>query len=156
MAMAAGCSGSSGASSTDPALALNGSTTVSSFHDGQTITVAMGPNKVFKPLIRVDILMCNDPGGKASALPKSFSACDEDTIQGDSVIPKADGSFKEKAYMIFRLPSRALGETTYWPTRCDSTHQCVLFVGEDQNNFSLPKVFSHPFVVTGGTKDTVP
>ena len=58
------------------------------------------------------------------------------------VSPSAD-------YYIDKLPSVALGENPKdsLPV-CDTSHPCVLYVGEDWNDFSKPKVFSAPFTVT--------
>jgi hypothetical protein len=149
--VASGCSSSSGASSSGPL--LNGSTTVASFHNGQTITVAMGPNRIYKPLLIVNIIMCADPGGSKAHLPTSFADCDGNTIQPNSVIAKPDGSFTESAYTIYRLPNHTLGEGKTLTPICDATHECVLYVGQDQDDFSKPKLFSEPFVVTGGEAD---
>ena len=87
----------------------------------------------------------------ADKLPEQFSACDENTIQGDSIIVQPNGSFSESSYVIYRLPSAVLGEGKSGQPVCDDTHQCVLYVGENQNDFTQPKVFSEPFVVTGSS-----
>ncbi len=119
------------------------------FTNGQTISVSMGPNKVFTPFLRLNIIQCADPGGTEANLPTSFVACDGNTIEPNSVIPKADGSFTEASYTIYKLPNTSLGEPSTSTPVCDATNPCVLYVGEDQNDFSKPKVFSHPFVVSG-------
>ena len=150
----AGCSGSavsSTATTSASGLQVSGTANGWSFHDGQIVKVSMGPNKIFTPYLRLDIIMCANPGGTKAHLPTSLADCDANTIQGDSVIPAKDGSFSESAYNIYRLPSAALGENKSTRPICDSTHQCVLFVGQDYNNFKRPKVFSQPFTVTAGS-----
>jgi hypothetical protein len=122
-----------------------------SFYDGETIHVSMGANRIFTPHLRLNILQCADPGGKRSNLPKKFFNCDENTIQGDSIIVQPNGSFSETNYIIYRLPSLELGEGKTGQPICDVTHQCVLYVGENQNDFTQPKVFSEPFVVASST-----
>lgn len=156
LALVAGCSSSSSATTSGPTVELNGSAGPSTFHDGQAITVSVGPNKVYEPLIIVNIIQCSDPGGQASKLPTSLSHCDENTIQGNSVIVKPDGSVHETGYTIYRLPTSTLGEGKTVTPICDATHECVLYVGQDQNDFTKPKAFSAPFFVTGGKVDTQP
>ncbi|HTT86613.1 MAG TPA: hypothetical protein VMF60_04540 [Acidimicrobiales bacterium] len=124
-----------------------------SFDDGETVGVSVGANTVFTPRTRVNILECADPGGTAAALPKSVSGCDGDTIQGDTVLVQADGSVSEARYTMYRLPSTTLGEAPDVTPVCDQSHQCVLYVGEDQTDFTKAKLFSAPFAVAGTAGD---
>ena len=117
------------------------------FHDGQVVTVSMGPNNRFAPLSHVNIIQCSDPGGTAANLPTQFIDCDENTIQGDTVLVHANGSFSEPHYQLFVLPNNALGESKSNLPKCDQTHQCVLLVSEYQTDLTKPKVFSHPFTM---------
>jgi hypothetical protein len=156
LALVAGCSSSSSATTTGPAVAINGSFSVSTLHAGQVITVSVGANKVFEPLLAVNIIECSDPGGQVSKLPVSLSHCDENTVQGNTVIAKSDGSAHESGYTIYRLPSSVLGEGKTVTPNCDATHECVLYVGQDQDDFTKPKAFSAPFLVTGGSADSQP
>jgi hypothetical protein len=118
------------------------------YHNGQSIKLSVGPNHYFKPYSHVNILECADPGGKKSHLPINADACDGNTIQGDTVLVAADGSFSETGYQLYSLPNRsALGELADTRPICDSTHDCVLYVGENQLNFTSPKLFSHPFTI---------
>ncbi len=110
----------------------------------------MPANKIFVPHIRVNIMECADPGGTKANLPTKESACDANSIEGNSVLPETNGSFSESTYTIYRLPSKTLGEGKTWLPICNVTHQCVLYVGQDQGDFTKPKVFSQPFTVTGG------
>jgi hypothetical protein len=120
------------------------------YHDGQTVAVSVGPNSLFVPNTRVVILECADPGGSAANLPTSLSNCDENTVQGETVLVQANGSISEKSYPLYALPSATLGEQSNWQPVCSATQQCVLFVGEDQNDFTKPKVLSQPFSISGG------
>jgi hypothetical protein len=137
-----------------PAGAASASVTISpapkagSFTTGETVSVSVGPNSLFVPHSRIVIIECADPSGTAAGLPTSFNTCDGNTVQADSVIVKDDGSFSEKSYTMYALPNAALGEQGNWQPICSPTHKCVLFVGEDQNDFSKPKVFSQAFSFT--------
>ena len=156
LALVAGCSSSSSATPSGPTVEINGSSSPFTLHDGQAITVSVGPNKTYVPLIAVNIIQCSDPGGKVSTLPKSLLYCDENTVQGNSVIAKPNGSVHESDYAAYRLPTSVLGEGKANTPICDATHECVLYVGQDQNDFTKPKAFSAPFFVTGGKADAQP
>jgi len=132
-----------------PTVAVTPSAPAGQYRNGQTVTVSVGPNSMFVPNTRVVILECADPAGTAADLPTSLSNCDENTIQGDTVSVHANGSFSETAYTVYALPNSALGEQATWQPVCNATQQCVLFVGEDQNDFTQPKVFSQAFTVSG-------
>ncbi len=120
------------------------------FHSGETVNVSVGPNTVFTPFARVNILECADPGGSAANLPKDDTTCDGNTIQGDSLIVRRDGGFSEQSYTLYQLPSTALGEQPDFQPVCNATNPCVLFVGQDQNDFTQPKLFSTPFSIADG------
>jgi hypothetical protein len=113
----------------------------------QTITVSVGPNSTFTPGAGISILECADPGGSPSNLPSDETTCDGNTINNDSIIVGSDGSFSYGAYVIYALPSAALGEGSSGEPKCDATDACVLYVGQNQGDFSAPKVFSAPFFV---------
>lgn len=137
-------------SSSDPGsgtLSVSGTANGWHFHNGQNVTVSMGANSIFPPNVRINILQCADPGGTTVNLPTQFSDCDGNTIQPLSLIPSKDGSFSYSNYTIYSVPNSALGEAKSGTPVCDSTHYCVLFVTQDQNDFSKPKIFSHPFLV---------
>jgi hypothetical protein len=126
------------------------------FTDQQNVRVSVGPNSVFTPNSRVVILECADPDGTVANLPTGFSSCDENTIEPDTTVVHADGSFVEPSYMLYVLPSKVLGEQANWQPVCNPTHPCVLFVGEDQNDFSKAKTFSAAFTMSGGTLSAAP
>jgi hypothetical protein len=140
---------SSGSSSSPSVVEINGSTQPAVFHDGQSVTVSMGPNKILKPYFRVVIIECADPGGKASNLPTSAAEkCDVDTVAGTPTIPAPNGSFSTPGYLMYQLPAKRLDEGPTWLPVCNKSNPCVLYVGENYNDFTMPKVFSAPFTVT--------
>ena len=126
------------------------------YHDGQTVAVSVGPNASFVPNTRVVILECADPGGSAANLPTSLSHCDENTVQADTVLVQGNGAISDGSYPLYALPSSALGEQSNWQPVCSATQQCVLFVGEDQNDFTKPKFFSAAFTVTAANGGSPP
>ncbi len=149
-----GCSSSSASSSSSltsgsSELEVGNTAQGWTFTSGHPVTVSMPANKIFTPHIRVNILECADAGGTPSHLPTSQASCDANTIESDSVIPNSDGSFTEPAYTVYSLPNRVLGEEKTWLPICNQTHQCVLYIGQDQGDFTKPKIFSHPFTVSG-------
>ena len=119
------------------------------FQDGEIVAISVKANSTFVPGSKVNILECADPQGTVANLPKSIATCDGDTIQGDTVLVDTDGSVSESHYTMYQLPSATLGERPDGQPVCDATNQCVLYVGENQNDFTQPKLFSAAFVVTG-------
>jgi hypothetical protein len=119
------------------------------YHNGQIIRVSVGPNRFFKPYSRINILECADPKGKQSNLPKSDFTCDGNTIQGNTVLVRKNGSFTARGYQIFSLPNEAtLGELASGQPVCNPKHPCVLYVGENQGDFTWPKEFSNPLTIS--------
>jgi len=133
-----------GASPATPSLTVSPG---SNLHSGQSVSVSVGPNGFFTPHSHVNILECADPGGKAANLPKDDSTCDGTTIQGDTVLVATDGSFSAPSYTVYSLPNATLGEQANGQPVCNATNPCVLYVGQNQNDFTAPKVFSAPFTV---------
>jgi hypothetical protein len=145
-------SGMAGAST--PTLTVTPSTDL---HDGESVSVSIGPNTVFTPHSRLNILECSDPGGSVANFPKDDSTCDGNTIQGQTMLVAANGSASDSDYTIYLLPSTALGEQSNNQPICNATNPCVLYVGQNQNDFTAPKVFSTPFSIApaaGGTTTT--
>ena len=132
------------AGAASPAVTMSAS---GALHDGETITVKVGPNSVFTPYAKVNILECADPGGTVANLPVDDTTCDGNTIQSDTIPVAQNGSFSETDYTIYQLPSLTLGEQSNYKPICNQTNICVLYVGQDENNFSAPKSFSAPFTV---------
>jgi len=126
------------------------------FTDGETVTVSVGSNSVFSPNAKANILECADPGGTAANLPIDDSTCDGNTIQGNTVLVHNDGSLSAPNYTIYRLPSTVLGEQPNFQPVCNESNPCVLYVGQDQNDFTQPKMFSAPFTVSGAAGSPSP
>jgi len=140
--------GSSGAV-TAPKLRM----TKGALHSLQTISISVGPNHLFKPYLHINILECADPGGTKQHLPKSVASCDGNTIQGNTVLIGANGSFKESGYELFTLPNFVeLGENPGTKPVCNRKNACVLYIGENQLNFTWPKMFSSPFYLSPAKK----
>ena len=119
------------------------------YHDGQRISVSVGPNHYFKPYSRINIIECADPGATAKNLPTSILACDGDTIQGNTILVQHDGSFSEHGYLVYALPNASqLGEASDTRPICNGNHACVLYVGQNQEKFTAPKIWSPPFTVS--------
>jgi hypothetical protein len=131
-----------------PVVSVSGTSHGWVFHNGETVTVSMGANKLFPFNSRVNILECSNMVGTKEKLPTKFAQCDENTIQGNTVLVGKGGSFKEASYTIYSLPNSSLGEQSNWQPVCDRTHPCVLLISEYQTDFTKPKTFSHSFVVT--------
>jgi hypothetical protein len=119
------------------------------FHSGQTISISVGPNHVFTPYSHINVLECADPGGTTNNLPTSDMACDGNTIQGPTVLINTNGSFTLQGYELFSLPnSQQLGEGLENQPICNQTHYCVLYIGQNQNKFTAPKLFSRAFLIS--------
>jgi hypothetical protein len=114
------------------------------YADGQSISLSVGPNSRFSPYSRIEVLECAAPKG---ALPVDDSTCDGNTAQYGSVIVAADGSFGLPAYTLYQLPNTVLGEQRNHAPVCNAAQECVLYIGQDQNDFSQPKMFSPVFTV---------
>jgi hypothetical protein len=140
-----------GASTATPNLMLSPS---SDFHDGEPISISVGPNGLFTPHAHINILECADPGGTTANLPKSDSTCDGNTIQANTILIASDGSFSDTKYVLYTLPSSTLGEESNGQPVCNNANPCVLYVGQDQNDFTAPKLISAPFAIGAATAST--
>lgn len=109
-----------------------------------SLTITVGPNSTFAPYSRIEVLECAAPIGVP---PVSDASCDGNTANGQSVIVAKDGSFEVTNYTLYALPNRQLAETAATTPVCNATSQCVLYIGQNQNDFTQPKVFSTPFTV---------
>ena len=82
--------------------------------------------------------------------------CDGNTIQGSTILPNADGSFTYTDYQLFALPdSITLGEGSSSPVSCGETAatECILYIGNNQNDFTQPHLWSQPFFIAPDTGD---
>jgi hypothetical protein len=125
------------------------------FSSGQSINVVVPANSIFSPTTNINIVECAAPGG---VVPTDPGACDGNTINGPTLKPNADGSinFQTKTgtlYQIFALPDANLGETSGGVT-CNLSNSCVLYIGDDQGDFTQPHVWSQAFFVTPNATDS--
>ena len=128
----------------------------SPFSSGQNINVVVPAGSLFNPSLNINIVECAAPGG---VVPTDPGNCDGNTINGPTLKPNADGSinFQTKTgslYQLFALPdSVSLGESAGGVT-CDLAHQCVLYIGNDQTDFTKPHVWSQAFVIKPDPTDS--
>ena len=120
------------------------------YSSGQTVEVQIPPNSVFQPYGGVRILECSAPGG---VIPASIVSCDGDTIQGPTVLIKTDGSIDFADYQIYATPDGAIGDTKDGP-ECDLHVKCVIYIGQNQEDFTKPHFWSEPFSVAPDNGDT--
>src|SRR5580704_6866076 len=121
------------------------------YASGQSINISVGPSSRFAAYSRIEILECAAPNG---VLPVDDTSCDGNTAQYGSVLVASDGSFAVPAYTIYQLPNSALGEQANHAPKCDRSQGCVLYIGQDQNDFTQPKLFSAAFTVDPSTSPT--
>lgn len=133
------------ANATTPVVTLK---PASSFYNQQVIEVSVGANSLFIPNTSIKILEC-------AVGATSDAQCDGNTQNADSVIVGADGSFDYKSYTMYTLPNPLLGEPPTNSPKCDSVNRCMLYVGEDQNDFTQPMLFSSVFAITPGPRPKV-
>jgi hypothetical protein len=118
------------------------------YHNLQLINLSVGPNHYFTPYSRINIIECADPGGKAKNLPISVDTCDGNTIQGVTILVARNGSWYEHGYQLYALPNFSqLGESPDSQPVCNQKKSCVLYIGQNQEKFTAPKMFSAPFVI---------
>ena len=110
------------------------------YYDQNTLTIS---GSGFPGNTSINILECAAPGGVPPSDPTTPGACDGNTIQNDSIITSPSGSFTYKAYTLYKLPSATLGETSSNLPKCDSSDECVLYIGTDQTNPSAPHFYSN-------------
>jgi hypothetical protein len=124
------------------------------FSSGQTISVQIPANSDFKPGVNIKILECADPGGLPANLPTDLSTCDGNTIDGDTILANSDGSVSYDSYTVYALPDAiSLGEPSNQTPVCNLSNECVLYIGEDQTDFTQPHFFSQPFYVKPNIDD---
>ena len=122
------------------------------FSSGQTLEVKIPANTVFPQSQNIVIVECAAPGG---VLPSLTSACDTNTVQGDTIQPNPDGSIDYLKYTVYALPDTfSLGESPSGTPVCNLTSQCVLFIGNNFNDFTAPHLWSQGFYVNPTAGDT--
>ena len=136
-----------------------GTVTPGPFSSGQNINVVIPANDTFSSTdglgnntSNINILECSAPNG---VIPTNPSACDGNTIQGNTILPATDGSFTYDNYTVYALPdSISLGEGSSGP-QCGDTAatECILYVGNNQGDFTKPHLWSQPFFVAANSDD---
>jgi hypothetical protein len=117
----------------------------------EAVEVKVPTNSVLQSGFRANILMCSDPDAQPKNLPISDSTCDGLTIQvGPTLNIGTGGTVDQKGYVIYKLP-RKIEPADSIPV-CNATHACVLYVGQDQNDFQRPHVWSTAFYVGTGSQ----
>jgi len=96
--------------------------------------------------VPIKLLECADSGGLSTNLPTEAAECDPGTIDSTADV-QANGSLLVKGFTVYALPdTAALGASN--GTTCDDSHECVIGIFANQNDFSKPHIFSAPFQVT--------
>ena len=125
--------------------------------DQTTVEVQVPDNTTLSGSAAVKILECSDADGMTDDLPKSAVGCDGLTINtGATINEDGNGGVDAFNYVIYALPSAALHENSNATPVCDAYSACVLYIGENQNDFSTAYVWSTPFCVAavGATAQT--
>ena len=129
------------------------------FASGQLINVTVPTNETFSSddglsnnTEKINILECAAPDG---VVPTQTSSCDGNTIQGNTILPATDGSFTYDNYQLYALPdSISLGESA-GGVACGDTAatECILYIGNDQSDFTKPHLWSTPFFIAPNSTD---
>jgi hypothetical protein len=128
------------------------------FSSGQEINVVIPANSLFVATASVNVVECAAPDGVPPTLPLN---CDGNTIQGPTILPNSDGSINLQSegdglYTLYALPdSITLGESSSNQVTCGDTAatECVLYIGDNQGDFTQPHVFSQPFYIAPNATD---
>jgi hypothetical protein len=136
--------------------ASSGSVATNPLQDQSLINVVVGPNSTLNRsslekagfpsgATVIKILECADPGGSEANLPTKPTECDPNTTYPTANLQENGSVFLSK-FRVYALPNESvLGPSN--GTVCDGSHQCVLGVFSNQNDFTKPFVFSAPFEV---------
>ena len=124
------------------------------FSSGQTVTVHVTGAAVtaagFTAGHQIAIEECAVPsGGGDPGSPTTVGACDGNTHQGPTVTVSLTNGINLTNYPIYALPDANFGESGGSPV-CDLTHQCLLYIGQDQTSSSAPHLWSQAFYVDPG------
>ena len=122
------------------------------FDSGQVVNVVIPANSTFAQDAGVNIVECAAPNG---VVPTLSTACDGLTLQNGAQVA-ADGSFTFNGYTVYALPdSYSLGEGSGGPVCGDTAAtECILYIGEDQNDFTQPHLWSAAFFVRPDPTDS--
>jgi hypothetical protein len=135
----------------------SGSTATSPLADQQVVHVSVGPNSSLSQsslkaagfpdgVVAMRVLECADPNGQVASLPQELTSCVPSSLDVGPG-PQADGSVSIDDFTVYSAPDPAvLGPSN--GTVCDASHQCVVGIFSNQEDFSKPHLFSAPFLVT--------
>ena len=136
-----------------------GTVTGGPFSSGQNINVVVPTNETFSSddglgnnTSAINVLECSAPNG---VVPTNPNVCDGNTIQGNTILPATDGSFTYNNYTVYALPdSVSLGEGSTGPV-CGNTPatECILYIGNNQGDFTKPHLWSQPFLIASNADD---
>jgi ABC-type phosphate transport system substrate-binding protein len=122
------------------------------FSSGQDVGVDVAANTTLTPGVGVYIEECSSPGG---VVPSSPAQCDAKTHQTNPTFVASDGSDDYVSYPIYALPDLTnLGEASAGGPVCNLTNQCMLYVGQNPNDFTRPHLWSQAFFVNPTPDDT--
>ena len=124
------------------------------FSSGQTINVVIPANSAFAgSFSNINIVECAAPNG---VIPTLTTACDGNTVQGNTILPNADGSFSFQGYTVYALPdSVSLAEGSSGPACGQSAAtECILYIGNNQLDFTAPHLWSAPFFIAPNATDS--
>jgi hypothetical protein len=143
-------------------LSPSGAAATSPLSDHQVIDVSVAANSTLNRsslegagfpsgAVTIKVLQCAYMGGE---LPQKPTDCEPETLES-AAGAEQNGSVVVMGYTVYALPDAAdLGASS--GTVCDATHECVLGIFSNQNDFSKPHVFSAPFLVSGTTAAVAP
>jgi hypothetical protein len=122
------------------------------YASGQIVEVNIPANTALQANVSIKIIECADPGGLVANLPTSAAGCDTSTKQGDTIIPASDGSYDylagdqhgDSGYTVYSEPKLG-GSSTI--TCGSAATPCVLWIGDNYNNFAVNQLWSEPFQV---------
>jgi len=99
------------------------------FSSGQHVAINVPANTTLAPVAGQNIVIveCAAPGG---VIPTQITACDPNSVSGDSITPNADGSLSPSGTPV-----------------CNLGNQCVLYIGTNYGDFTQPHVWSQAFVI---------
>ena len=123
------------------------------FDSGQLVNIVIPANSAFAQDAGVNLVECAAPDG---VVPTQTTACDGLTLQNGALVA-ADGSFSFTGYTVYALPDTLqLGESPSGSPVCGNTAatECILYIGENQNDFTQPHLWSAPFFVSPDPTDS--
>ena len=88
------------------------------------------------------------------ASPATVGTCNRNAHQSPTVTASTTNGITLNGYTVYALPDPDLAELWGGDPQCDLTHECVLYIGENQNSASAPHIYSQGFFVDPGAAPT--